>query len=148
MRDHRHIIAAGAIHRSDDRRVGSTHDRHNRGFIREQYADSEIMFWPVKFWPAIVGVSSVTLRNWLNKGVISAYEKHGMKVMTKAEMATLKNVVAKWYNTRDMHNAIEPEFKADLRNALSEVRLALDTYRKRMTMTPHQTLLLEPSIKE
>lgn len=96
----------------------------------------------------MIGVSIVTLRNWLNKRIIVAYQMHGMHVMCKAELHSLKLVVARWYSSRDMHNAIEPAFQADLKNALAEVRLALDTLKRHLPMTAAQLTLIEPSLKD
>ena len=156
MRDHSAILAAyetlqkgrpQAV-RDGDSRVGSKHNRRNRGFVRVDYAGHEIHFYPTKFWPSKIGVSVVTVRNWLNKHIIVAYQMHGMNVMCKAELHSLKLVVARWYSSRDMHNAIEPAFQADLKKALAEVRLALDTLKRGLPMSHTQLNLLEPSIKE
>ena len=116
--------------------------------MRVTYADREITFYPTKVWPSIVGVSIVTLRNWLNRGYISAYTMHEMHVMCHAELYALKAVRAKWHSSRDMHNAIEPEFRAELRESLAEVRLALDTFKRRLPMSPSMLALLQPSLKE
>lgn len=156
MRDNKAILAAYETLQKGvpkalmegDNRYGSKHDRHNRGFVRVKYAGTEILFYPKKFWPSVVGVSIVTLRNWINRGIITTYVMHGMHVMCKAEMHALKNVVAKWYSSRDMHNAIEAEFQADLKDALAKVRLALDTFKRRLPMTTDQQALIQPSIKE
>lgn len=156
MRDHRNILAAyetlqkgrpQAV-RDDDSRIGSKHNRRNRGFVRVDYAGREVIFYPAKFWPSIVGVSVVTLRNWLNRSIIVTFKMHGMNVMCKAELHALKAVVARWYNSRDMHNAIEPAFQADLKKALAEVRFALDTFKRGLPMTHAQTTLIEPSTKD
>ena len=156
MRDNRAILAAyetlqkgrPVSVRDGDSRLGSKHNRRNRSFIRVAYADREVVFYPVKLWAAIVGVSSVTLRHWLNRQIIAAYKMHGMYVMCRAELHALKAVVAKWYGTRDLHNAIEPAFQHDLKQALAEVRFALDTFKRGLPMTPAQQTLIEPSLKD
>jgi hypothetical protein len=156
VRDHSAILAAyetlqkgrpQAV-RDGDSRVGSKHNRRNRGFVRVDYAGREIHFYPTKFWPSVVGVSVVTLRNWLNRSIIVAYQMHNMDVMCKAELHALKGVVARWYSSRDMHNAIEPAFQDDLKKALAEVRLALDTLKRKLPMSAAQTDLLAPSLKD
>jgi hypothetical protein len=152
VRDNRAVLAAYETLekgipkelRSGDSRVGSTHNRRGRGFVRVLYAGHEIKFYPIKVWPSVVGVSVVTLRNWINKRIIAAYEMHGMHVMCKAEMRALKVVVQKWYATRDMHNAIEPEFQRDLRGALAEIRLALDSLKRNLPMTQRMLDILSP----
>lgn len=155
MRDHRHILAAHEKlsakpppRSADDNRVGSTYNRRGRGIIREQYRGVEIVFYPPKFWPAIVGVSIVTLRNWLNREIIVTQEKYGMHVMCMTELHALKECVAKWYKTRDMHNAIEPEFRDDLRAHLQEARIALETFRRNLPLSPRMRTLLTPDIKD
>lgn len=156
MRDHRNILAAyetlqkgrpGAV-RDGDSRIGSKHNRRNRGFVRVDYAGREVIFYPTKFWPSVVGVSTVTLRNWMNRSIIVAQQMHGMPVMCKAELHALKLVVARWYGSRDMHNAIEEAFQADLKKALADVRFALDTFKRRLPMTQLHTDLIAPSLKD
>jgi hypothetical protein len=109
------------------------------------HKDREIVFFPVKEWPATVHVTQMTLRNWLNKGVIVARRMYDMHVMCRAELHALRDVVKKWHKTRDLHNAIEPEFRAEMQEALAEVRLALDTYRRSLPVTDRQLQILSPS---
>jgi hypothetical protein len=84
----------------------------------------------------------------MKRGIITAYVMHDMPVMCKAELHALKVVVARWYGTRDMHNAIEAAFQNDLKEALAQVRFALDTLKRRLPMSPQQRQLLTPSIKD
>jgi hypothetical protein len=128
-----------------DKRFGAEHKRYSRSFVRIQHADREIVFFPIKEWPSTVHVTQMTLRNWLNKGVIAARRVYDMHVMCRAEMHALRDVVKKWHSTRDLHNALEPEFRAEMREALAEVRLALDTYRRQLPVSDRQLALLRPS---
>jgi hypothetical protein len=125
-----------------DKRVGSKHDRRSRGFVSQMIGGMYIKFYPLKHWPATVGVTSMTLRNWLVQNIITAYTMHRMHVMCEAEMAALRDVVQRWYSSRDLHNAIEPAFRQEMREALAEVRLALDTAKLNRTLTERQQHLL------
>lgn len=106
------------------------------------------MYYPPKFWPAVVGVSLVTLRNWLKKGIFVTEEKYGMHILCMTELHALKKVVAAWYKTRDMHNAIEPEFQADIKRSLQEARIALETFRRNLPLSLSQRQLIVYDIKD
>jgi hypothetical protein len=133
--------------READGRHSAHHKRFRRGFVRVAYGPYEIKFHPIKEWSRYVSVTSMTFRNWLKRDIIRAVYMHDMPVMCVAELLALKAVVLKWHNSRDIHNAIEPAFRAELNEALTKVRLALDSLKRNCHIDDHQRALLEPSLE-
>lgn len=132
----------------EDRRVGAKHDRHARSFIRKQYGDHTIRFYPLKEWPRVVGVTNKTLRTWLQQRVLSAYTMHRMYVMCLAEQMALAAVVRRHHQVT-RHGEITPEFTKDVADTLREVRLALDVLGSpKHKLSEAQYALVLPSIND
>lgn len=131
---------------TEDRRFGSEHSRFYRGFVDADYVQSVIRFYPLKRWVPVVGVVDATLRCWLAQRIITAYVMFGMPVMCKAEMVALRDV-AKQHNVSNRANTSQV-FIDDARNALQEVRLALDSYKRKFVLTDRQRMLIAPSVNE
>jgi len=134
--------------RDGDGRVGATHKRMRRGFVRADHGGYTIKYLPPSQWPQFCNLSGMTLRNWIKKDVIRAVYKYGMPMMCRAELDAIKRVVSKWHALRDMHNAIEPQFRAELNAELTAVRLALDALTRHQEIDDHQRHLLANSLEK
>lgn len=154
MRDNRHILRAHETLRAEartpttDGRVGSTHDRHNRSFVCVDYRGTAVLFYPIKRWPATLGVSVVTLRLWLKRGVITAMTKHNMHVMCLAELKALAHVIAAWYTEHSQHQEIDPRFRVAAYASLLVVRTALDRVQRGHALSAAEHTALSPSFEE
>ena len=134
---------------SEDARVGANHDRHNRSFVRVPHGRYSIKFYPIKNWPAVTGITNQTFRTWIKRKVITAYLMHRMYVMSRAELEALASVIRKHRLAGLRHTEITDEMRTDCYNALTAVRLALDSLKRPdITLTAEQMKLLQPSIGE
>lgn len=132
-----------------DARVGSTHDRHARSFVRVPYGRFTVYFYPLKNWPALVGVTNQTLRTWIQRKVITAYTMHRMYVMCRAELEALRKQVLKHRMSTMKHTEITEQMRLDCQTALMQVRIALDTLKNpALTLAEEQRALLQPSLGE
>lgn len=133
---------------SRDGRVGAKHKRYYRGFVARDYGPHRIKFYPLKLWPRIVGVNNQTLRTWMRLEILRAFIWHQMPVMCLAEQHALAKAVQN-HHMHTKHGVITDAFRAEVRDSLLEVRLALDTLTKPdLSLTERQRMLLSPSLND
>jgi hypothetical protein len=117
----------------------------NRSFIRVQYGPHTVVFYPLKEWVAVVGVSNPTLRSWLKARVITAYIMHRMPVMCKAEIHALRKAIDECgFHRKQL--TFDATFPPTAMRLLTEVRTALDKVKRNMPLTENERLLILPSL--
>ncbi len=114
----------------------------------KQYGQHLIRFYPLKNCLRLTGLTNQTLRTWIKERVITCYKMHRMWVMCKAEQDALGAVVRK-HHADTKHGVITPALRRDAIEALTAVRIALDTLaRPKLELSEEQRQLIQISLQD
>jgi hypothetical protein len=112
------------------------------------YGKRSFKFYPINQWPERLGVTNPTLREWIRRHMLVPTKKHGMYLLSMAELHAVRRVIDKIGGVSKAH--ITPEFAAEVRQAQASVLLAFD-YFKRTCAVPlpeHLRQLILPSLTD